>query len=106
MLDERFMGPKVEDYDEGPRTVRGRQGMGLPAPSGQTERGVLQLRLRGRHARSELPKDLGVGMEGVADILPRLVGDEGHSMDAYQNSGCRSVDSCPSKYMSRSRLTG
>jgi len=75
VLDQHVVLVQVEDDDERPGTVRRRERMGLPAPGGQSQRRVLQLRLGWRQGDGELAQHLGVGVQGVERGPPRLVGE-------------------------------
>ena len=77
VLDERLVGSQVERDDERPRAVRRRQRGGLPAPRGQAQRRVLELRLGRGERHRQLAEDLGVRVQRVAGLAPLLIGERG-----------------------------
>ncbi len=73
VLGDRFVRMQVERHDERAGAVGRRQHAGLPAPRGQPQRGVLQLRLGRRERDRELAEHLGMRVQRVARRAPVLV---------------------------------
>ncbi len=82
MVHDRLVGVQVEDQGERAGPVRGGQRQRLPAADGQPQRRMLELRLRRREHRGQLPEHLRVGVEGVARRAPPRVVRQLHRRDA------------------------
>ena len=74
VLDQGLVGAKVERDAEGARAVGRWQRCGFPAAGGETERGVLQLRLGWSEDHRKLAEDLCVCVQRVARRGPGVVG--------------------------------
>ena len=68
------MDVQVQGDDQRPAAVQGGQRGRLPAPCGQPQRGVLQLRLGRSELDRELAEHLTVRVQCVAGRLPLFVG--------------------------------
>ena len=86
MLRHGLVGSQVQGGDDRPGAVGGGQGQRLPAPRGEAQGGVLELRLGRGEGHRELAEHLGVGVQRVAGLSPRLVIESrprgGHGGDA------------------------
>ena len=82
VVDDGLVGVQVEDEAERARPVGCGQRQRLPAADGQPQRRVLELRLRRRQHRGQLPEHLRVGVQRVAGRAPPLVVRQLHRRDA------------------------
>src|ERR1700722_12917080 len=76
-LNHHLMIVEIDRGHKVPSTVWSRQGCSFPSPSSQPECGVLELWFRWCECDRELAEELCVGMQGVAGLMPLLIGKRG-----------------------------